>query len=161
MRVPEFGWTTQKVFHLMNFAVNASKAACNLLKLYSIYFLWHHLRLVKIILLSDSKGCPIWTLQECVSYQTKSKLSSTLAYIAHAILSDACSGEWFLELIIWIIIYVQFTQFINTGFGKFKLLDSLLSWTGCIEFDWWENWEDIMSCKQCNTNLFKTINKSE
>jgi len=22
MRVPEYGWTTQKVFHLMNFVVN-------------------------------------------------------------------------------------------------------------------------------------------
>lgn len=25
MRVPEFGWTTQKVFHLMNFVVNGGK----------------------------------------------------------------------------------------------------------------------------------------
>lgn len=26
MRVPEYGWTTQKVFHLMNFVVNAARA---------------------------------------------------------------------------------------------------------------------------------------
>lgn len=27
LRVPEYGWTTQKVFHLMNFIVNAARAA--------------------------------------------------------------------------------------------------------------------------------------
>jgi len=26
MRVPEYGWTTQKVFHLMNFVVNGVRA---------------------------------------------------------------------------------------------------------------------------------------
>jgi hypothetical protein len=25
LRVPEYGWTTQKVFHLMNFVVNGCK----------------------------------------------------------------------------------------------------------------------------------------
>lgn len=25
LRVPEYGWTTQKVFHLMNFIVNGGK----------------------------------------------------------------------------------------------------------------------------------------
>lgn len=25
LRVPEYGWTTQKVFHLMNFVVNGGK----------------------------------------------------------------------------------------------------------------------------------------
>ncbi|XP_039040532.1 tobamovirus multiplication protein 1-like [Hibiscus syriacus] len=27
LRVPEYGWTTQKVFHLMNFVVNGLRAA--------------------------------------------------------------------------------------------------------------------------------------
>ncbi|KAI9095746.1 hypothetical protein K1719_026306 [Acacia pycnantha] len=37
LRVPEFGWTTQKVFHLMNFVVNGSRAL--LLGLYQSVFL--------------------------------------------------------------------------------------------------------------------------
>ncbi|MFS7968477.1 hypothetical protein Hanom_Chr09g00797911 [Helianthus anomalus] len=31
MGVPEFGWTTQKVFHLMNLLVNGCKVATNFL----------------------------------------------------------------------------------------------------------------------------------
>ncbi|XP_028753107.1 tobamovirus multiplication protein 1-like [Neltuma alba] len=37
LRVPEYGWTTQKVFHLMNFVVNGSRAL--LLGLYQSVFL--------------------------------------------------------------------------------------------------------------------------
>ncbi|KAI3989736.1 hypothetical protein MKX01_009228, partial [Papaver californicum] len=39
MRVPEFGWTTQKVFHLMNFIVNGLRAA--------LFGFYHRVFLVK------------------------------------------------------------------------------------------------------------------
>ena len=29
LRVPEYGWTTQKVFHLLNFVVNGGKLSSN------------------------------------------------------------------------------------------------------------------------------------
>ena len=38
LRVPEYGWTTQKVFHLLNFIVNGGKLSGNLLH-YMLSFL--------------------------------------------------------------------------------------------------------------------------
>jgi hypothetical protein len=38
LRVPEYGWTTQKVFHLLNFIVNGGKLWCHTLIMQILIF---------------------------------------------------------------------------------------------------------------------------
>ncbi|PWA90335.1 hypothetical protein CTI12_AA101350 [Artemisia annua] len=75
MRVPEFGWTTQKVFHLMNFVVNGCKVATHFFSVPNDLWFAGLSDACVICIPFHSKGCSVWILLEDFPRKTENILS--------------------------------------------------------------------------------------
>lgn len=91
LRVPEYGWTTQKVFHLMNFVVNGCKVLHLLFSSEWNYYKPSVSLLAKKNLHCDSTGYPFWILQEHIPSQIESKFVSQSAFWLHDLQSYSIS----------------------------------------------------------------------
>lgn len=114
LRVPEYGWTTQKVFHLLNFAVNGSKDACTLLRYYFIYFceiIWH-LKILLLTVRAVQFGLyrSVFHIRPNVSFLQLHLILHMQFFLIHA---------WVNDIKTYHSIHIaQFTQFANIWLGK-------------------------------------------
>lgn len=74
LRVPEYGWTTQKVFHLMNFIVNGGIGKQSIR--HSIYLFLYAALIVK--LLNCSACCRVWISSASIFFTPQGKIHLTV-----------------------------------------------------------------------------------
>ncbi|OAY24709.1 tobamovirus multiplication protein 1 [Manihot esculenta] len=105
LRVPEYGWTTQKVFHLMNFIVNGVRAI--LFGFHRQVFIFHP-KVLTVILL-DFPGLLFFSTYTLlllfwaeIYYQARSLPTDKL----RTVYISANSGIYFIQVCIWVYLCV-------------------------------------------------------
>ncbi|MED6147086.1 E3 ubiquitin-protein ligase tom1 [Stylosanthes scabra] len=106
LRVPEFGWTTQKIFHLMNFLVNALRAL--VFGFHSQIFLLHPKVLILVLL--DLPGILFFTTYTLLVlfwaeiYRQASSLSTDNFRLVYVSINAAV---YFIQVCIWLYLWID------------------------------------------------------
>lgn len=128
LRVPEYGWTTQKVFHLMNFVVNGLRA----LQFGFYWFVFHNEPKVLDIILLDFPGLLFFSTYTLLVlfwaeiYHQARSLPADKLRPAYFIVNGAV---YFLQICIWI--YMRFSP---VGVEIAELFFSVISFCAALGF---------------------------
>ncbi|PIA57274.1 hypothetical protein AQUCO_00600186v1 [Aquilegia coerulea] len=130
LRVPEFGWTTQKVFHLMNFIVNGVRAI--VFGFHSHVFLFKP-RVLTLVLL-DLPGILFFSTYTLLVlfwaeiYRQARSLPTDKLKIVYISVNG---GVYFLQICLWIYLWINDNNVLET-IGKIFI--AVVSFTAALGF---------------------------
>ncbi|XP_028761882.1 tobamovirus multiplication protein 1-like [Neltuma alba] len=125
LRVPEYGWTTQKVFHLMNFIVNGVRAV--IFGFHHQVFILHPKVLVLVLL--DLPGLLFFSTYTLLVlfwaeiYHQARNLSTDKLRIIYASINSAV---YFIEICIWIYLWIDYDRVVDDIGNVFFAVLSLM-----------------------------------
>ncbi|MED6143892.1 E3 ubiquitin-protein ligase tom1 [Stylosanthes scabra] len=131
LRVPEFGWTTQKIFHLMNFLVNALRAL--VFGFHSQIFLLHPKVLILVLL--DLPGILFFTTYTLLVlfwaeiYRQASSLSTDHFRLVYICVNAAV---YFIQACIWLYLWIDDNSLVHLIGNIFIAAESFVAAVGFL-----------------------------